>query len=181
MITIQISDDPLELVSLDEAKEHSRITDSDDDDVVQGKLDAAHDMIQQWLRRKLQPTTVVGVEENYSPEIMLPFPPITAINSIDAEDANGDLVTIPVEDYKFDDVIGSVRIKTSYKQHSRFRINFTCGYPVGKCPKAVQHGIKMAFATLYEYREDSVVGTQINDVPITARNIIKSFRVRSTK
>ena len=60
-------------------KKHSRITDSDDDDVVQGKLDAAHDMIQQWLRRKLQPTTVVGVEENYSPEIMLPFPPITAI------------------------------------------------------------------------------------------------------
>ena len=90
-------------------------------------------------------------------------------------------MTIPVEDYKFDDVIGSVRIKTAYKQHSRFRINFTCGYPVGKCPKAVQHGIKMAFATLYEYREDSVVGTQINDVPITARNIIKSFRVRSTK
>lgn len=181
MITKQLSLDPLELVSLDKAKEHSRITDADDDEDVQDKLDAAHDAVQQWLRRKLIPTTMVGIEEHYSPEIILPYPPISVITKVEAEDTTGELVELPTDDYKFDDIIGSVRIKTTYKYHTRFRIYFTCGYLDDQCPKAVQHAIKMTFATFYEMREDAIIGTQINEVPVTARNIIRSFRVGSTR
>lgn len=181
MITKQLSHEPLELVSIDEARDHSRIDDWDDDDDVQGKLDAAHSAVQQWLNRKLQPTNMVGVTTDISQEIFLPYPPINSVTSVHVEDSEGNEVEVSTDLYKFDDVIGSIRLHKDLGTSTRLKVQYNCGYPDGECPRAVIHGIKMTFGTFYEMREDAVIGTQLNEVPVTARNIIKSFRVRSSR
>lgn len=182
MITNQLTYSPLELVCLDEAMEHSRITDLEDEDMIRMALDSAHDIVQQWVNRKLVPTTMVGIQEDYLNEVILPYPPIKSITSVHAEDVNGNEIELTTDQYKFNDVYGSVKLPTSLSSMSNFKIVYDCGYGDGiECPLALKHAIRMTFATLYEMREDAIIGAQINDVPLTAKNLVKIYRVRSSR
>jgi len=182
MITVKKTLVPIEVVTLAQAKEHSRITDSGDDVMVQMALDAAHDMVENWLNRKLAPTDILGIETNFKPEMVLPYPPIASITSLFAEDKNGDSVELTLgTDFKFDDITGSIKFIVNHSDKLDFKVEYKCGYPsLASCPAAVKHAVRMTFATLYENREDAVVGTQVNEVPLTARNIIKFYRVRGS-
>jgi len=181
MNTIKTSNDLLELVSIDEAMEHSRITDEYDIELSQSYLDSAHGLVEQWLNRKLIPTTMQGYVECFKSHMILPYPPIQSVTSVVAENSSGESVTIPPEQYKFNSILGSIKFRSDYSAYQDFIIEFVCGYPIDTCPIPIKHAIKMTFATLYELREDAITGTQINEVPITARNIVKSYRVGSSR
>ncbi len=173
--------DASEIVTLEEAMEHSRITDSYDELVIQGCLDAAHDLVQQWLNRKLTLTTIVGQIIDFRSRITLPFPPIHSVASLTAEDSSHKTVTLTEDvDWKFDSISESIRFLTDCSMYSNFEFNYSAGYTDYKdVPKAIRHAIKMTFATLYENREDVVIGTQVNELPLTAKRLINSHRVLS--
>ena len=170
-----------EIVTLEEAMEHSHLTDSYDELEVQGCLDAAHDLVQQWLNRKFYVSTFAGYVEKYRPRFTLPFPPIISVASVHCEDKDGVEYELVVDDdWKYDTITDTIRFMTDFSGYTNFTFYYTAGYSDLDCiPKAVKHAIKMTFATLYENREDSIVGTQINEVPLTARRILSSHRVRS--
>ena len=166
-------------MTIEDAMEHSRITDSYDELVVQMCLDSAHDLVQQWLNRKLVPTQMVFGLEEWKSKVHLQYPPVVSITEIKAEDSAEAEVTLTAgDDFKFDDVFQTVILKESTVDYTNFKIVVDCGYRDGECPEAVKHAIRMTFATLYENREDLVVGTQVNEVPMTARKILRSHRVR---
>jgi uncharacterized phiE125 gp8 family phage protein len=175
-------DTTTEIVTLEEAMEHSRITDSYDEMVVQGALDAAHDLVQQWLNRKLYPSTIIGQIINFRPRITLPYPPIESVTSVKAEDCNGDeVILVEGVDWKFDFIGETIRfIGNTNPTLSEFTFEYSAGYQtIDSVPNAVKHAIKMTFATLYENREDTVIGLSINSVPLTARRVLASHRVSS--
>jgi len=181
MITKQTSYPILDVVDIDQALEHSRITEVEDEVMVEMALESAHSSVQQWLNRKIVTTTMRGIEPIFKKEIVLPYPPIQSVESVTYTDANDVSQTLNITDYSFDDITGSVKFKTDLSKYKDFIVNYTCGYnATDVIPPAVKHAIRMTFATLYEMREDALTGTQINEVPVSARNIIKSFRVRST-
>lgn len=175
-----------EIVTLDDANEFQRITDTYDELVVSGCLDAAIDLVEQWLNRKLYPTQVMLQEENFSPEFELSFPKVSSVVSqITAQNEELEDFTFNINDYwKFDDVTSSIRFKASVyselEQYKNFRITYTCGYcpDTNPVPTAVKHAILMTASTLYEFREDAVTGTQINNVPLQAQRLIAVHRVR---
>lgn len=184
MITKILSTDDVEIVSLEEAMEHSRITDSYDELVVQMCLDGSHDIIEQYLNRRLRPTTIIGVVVEYRSVITLPYPPIVSVSSITCEDADETEITlVDGTHYKYDEVCQSIRFLgkwTDRQCHSHFRITFTCGYDtIESVPRAVKHAIRMMFATLYENREDIVNGVSTAQIPAPAKRICRSYRVRS--
>ncbi len=179
-------DTTTEIVSLEEATEHQRITDLWDELVVTGCVDAAIDAVQFWLNRKLYPTTIIGQEEHYSKEITLSYPKIKSVDpTITAEDMYMEAVTL-VEgtDWVFDDIFGTIRFKPNISMietYKNFRITYVCGYDpeTDPVPPAVKHAILMTAATLYENREDTIVGTQINEVPLDSKRLIRTHRVRT--
>lgn len=182
MITQKVSTNISTVVTLAEAKEHSRITEPDDDPQLQLYLDSAHDMVEMWLNRKLSPTQMAGFHHNFVPEIMLPYPPVTSIDSIVCEAFDGTELTVPVDGYKLVTITSTLRFLNDYSTCKNFIITFTCGYATPEAvPAAIKHSIRMTCATLYEMREDAIVGTQVNEVPLTARNILRSYRVRTTQ
>lgn len=172
-----------DIVTLEEAMEHSRITDSYDEMVVQGCLDAAHDLVQQWLNRKLYPSTMVAQTDGFRSRVTLPFPPIQSITSVTAEDENHATITLTKDvHWKFDDVTESIRFIGNYSYLStlgQFQIRYSAGYPNSNVPPAVKHAIKMTFATLYESREDDVIAASVSSVSLTARRVLASHRVGS--
>jgi len=181
MITKQLTYPVLDIVNIDEALEHSRITDVQDEVMVQMALESAHSMVQQWLNRKLKPTQMIGYLSKFSFNVVLPYSPIISIETITYFDGIN-TITVPTTDYTFNDIVGSLRFKFNLSMFTDFKIAYTCGYnSTDIIPNAVKHSIRMTFATLYEMREDALTGTQINEVPVSARNILKTFRLRTTK
>lgn len=189
MITKVVScDNSHEIVSLEQFCEHSRITDLYDEIAIQQCLDAAIDSVQVWLNRKLYPTRIVGISDNFAEELYLPFPTIRKINSISAEDKTyTDVILQQSVDWKFDGITEYVRFlptsTTKFTQLKRFRVDYECGYcpDTDPIPPAVIHAILMTAATLYENREDVVVGTQINNVPLDAQRLIRVHRIRTSQ
>ena len=183
MITDILSTDDVDIVTLEEAMEHSRITDSYDELVVQMCLDGAHDIIEQYLNRRLRPTKMIGVVGECRKQITLPYPPIHSISSVTCEDSNEDEITLTEgTHYKFDSIRKAVRFKNSWNdasRHQEFKVTFTCGYETVDCvPRAVKHAIRQTFATLYENREDTVLGLNINQIPAPAKRLCSAYRVR---
>lgn len=174
-------DDFLAVVSIDEAMEHSRITDTYDEIVVQQCLDAAHDLVQQWLNRRITNASVIGQVESYRPQITLPYPPVHQVTEVVAEDVDGSEVKLTEgTHWKFDEINESIRfIGTSVAIYTNYKFNYLCGYCDDKVPRAVKHAILMTFATLYENREDVIIGTNAMPVPLRARRILATHRVRS--
>ena len=169
-----------DVVSLEEAYEHARITDDWDELVVQACLDAAHDAVESWLNRKLYPSIMVGQVNEYRTRITLPYPPVKAVSYVTAECTDGSSVTlIEGTDWKFDSISETVRFLKPQPNLSVFEFRYDCGYEsVEHVPKAVKHAILMTFATLYNNREDAVVGASVASVPLTAHRLLRTHRVR---
>lgn len=181
MRTKIISQDRTEtVVSIDDAMEHSRITDTYDELVVQSTLEAATDLVENWLNRKLYPTEMVAAVSSYKQKMLLSYPPIHSVSKVTAEDANGNVIELPTTDYKFDEVSEQVIFRIDHSKLSNFKIYFKCGYPtVNQIPMGIKHAIKQTFATLYENREDTVIGTSVVAVPNKAITLLKSYRVKA--
>lgn len=186
MITKKLKcDKTYEIADIDAFCEHSRITDLYDEIVVQQCLDAAHDTVEGWLNRPLYLTNFVGILDEFNQEVFLPKPTVRAVTLITAEDEdyNEHSLTQNV-DWKFDDVYESVRFltnsSTEFTKLRRFKIYFTSGYcqETDPVPPAVVSAILMTAATLYENREDTLIGTQINTVPLDAKRLLRIHRRR---
>ncbi len=180
--------DDAEAVSLEEAMEFSRITDSYDELVVQACLDGAHGAIEEYLNRKLVPTTIVGIVDNFRPTITLPYPPIHSIESVTCEDSCGtEFELTESTHYKYCDVSQRVIFLPTFSdahKYKFFKITFICGYDeteedsINRVPRSVKHAIRMTFATYYENREDDIIGVNINMVSSPARRVCRAHRVK---
>lgn len=186
MITKKLScDKTYEIVDQTMFCEHSRITDLYDEIVVQQCLDAAHDAVERWINRPLYPTNFIGIIEDFKEEVLLPNPTIKSITSVTAEDEEYNEYSLTQNvDWKYDEIFESIRFlttsSTDFSKLRRFRVSYNSGYcqdsdPV---PAAVVSAILMTAATLYENREDTLIGTQINTVPLDAQRLLRLHRRR---
>lgn len=185
MRTIVISQDKSggDIVSVESAKEHSRITDTFDDGLIAEYVESATDMVQQWLNRKLYPTTIAMSLDAAPTRVLLPYPPVARVDSIVAM-YNDEEVTLTKDvDWKFNAIAGRVTFIGSQLYLSSLSdlvITYTAGYATpADVPAAIKHAIKMTFATMYENREDVIVGTSVMPVPLKARRILATHRVGS--
>ncbi len=170
------------IVSIDEAMEHSRITDTYDELVVQATLDAATDLVEKWLNRKLYPTVMIGAIPEYRQKVLLSYPPVHGVSQVTAEDEDGVLTTfVQGTDYVFDVITEQVifRIKPLRALYN-FKFYFNVGYACAdNIPMGIKHAIKQTFATLYENREDTIIGASISEVPLKSIILLKPYRVKA--
>lgn len=183
MRTKQLSQDKTEeIVTLEEAMEHSRITDNYDEIVIRNCLDAAHDAVERWLNRKIFPTKMALKFDGYKRSVDLKFPPICKVTRVIATKDDDSEVTLDInnKDYRYDSIYESVYFHERFDrtEYSSFTILYDCGYN-GDVPDAIRHAIMMTFATLYENRENDVVGTSVMPVSLTSQRLLKTYRNRS--
>lgn len=178
ILSIDASD---EIVTVEEAMAHSRIEDEYDNELVCAQIMAATDLVERWVNRKLHPTDMVGVVEGFRNKISLPYPPINAVSEVVFINSDGTETSLTEgDDYIFDDVWEHVKILTQPSGDvESTRVYFSCGYQEAcVIPMAIKHAIKQTFATLYENREDTVIGASVNSVPLTAMRMLGAYRVK---
>ena len=185
----------VEPVTLAEAKAHLRVDHTAEDALIAMYLQAARQDCEEWTARAFVTQTWELVLDKFpADEILLPRPPLQSVESVKYDDAAGQETTLATTEYDVDSASqpGWVVPVTTGWPTSTFeginsvRIRYVAGYLMPDSPadltSAIPGSIKAAIllhlGRLYENREDVVVGTVVNAMPIgTAEYLLRPYRV----
>jgi uncharacterized phiE125 gp8 family phage protein len=169
-----------ELITDREQMEHSRIDDDYDIEIVQANIAAATDLVEKWLNRKLFSTEMVGSIPSFRKRVNIPYPPIHEVTKVTMEDSNGTVTElVSGTDYRFDDISEQVIFMTDQSRYENFKFHYKCGYENrSDIPMSILHAIKQTASTLYENREDTVIGASVSEVPLKTQRLIGAYRVK---
>lgn len=181
-----------ELVTLSEAKDHLRVTNSDDDTYITTLISVARSICEQYVGFFLSRNSSMVYYLDRFPDskyIILNgvWMPGTVI--IQYYDTNDSQQTISSSDYNIDENSRPARIKfnenTDYPEASEnipnpISIRMTnCGpSDVDELPKAIHQAILMTIGHYYENRQDVIVGSgKPYDMPKASEHLLNPFRI----
>jgi uncharacterized phiE125 gp8 family phage protein len=143
-------------VSLNEARRHLRIEDTDQDDLIAAYIEAAEQSLS-YIGRALKPATyaldVYGIGSRY---IDLPMPPLRAISSVSTVGSAGTLSVLDPSAYTVMTAAGGQTLVTlasppTFTSGSIWAtVQYTAGYDI--VPSALRAAILLIVGTLFENR-----------------------------
>ena len=158
--------------SLSDLKTHLRLDDDSEDSYLSTLLLSASDYAAGYLGKSLITTELrrqydmASIGPQLQPVrlgrnvIYLPLGPVTAVDSVEVLDRDGEATEIEASDYTLDTESQPARIYLHEYHTGReiafLRIDYTAGYGASAedVPQLIQHGILMHAAYLYEHRGD---------------------------
>ena len=123
-------------VSPDAAKLHQRISISTDDELIKIQLAAAASWCEKYEGQSYMMKSFKGYLDHFPNEIIMPYPPLVTVSSIQYVDSNGDTQTLASSVYTVDADSFPARIYLAYGQSwpvtqgipKAVTITFTTGY-----------------------------------------------------
>lgn len=172
MYTKIISQQPLQIVSLAEAKRQLNIVDSSEDDAhIQLLIDACSELAEGYTNRMLSEGTVNLVTSIST--LFLPYGEVT-------EDESPIVVTSDgVElDYEFNQVSQILTIENKWpaSPSTEKSITYSAGYKMA--PNCAKLGVLMMISSMFENRENTVVGLSTNDIPLNSMAILDKIKIQ---
>lgn len=188
----------LPVISTVDAKKHLRIDHSDDDDFIDGLVEAVTLHVEGrdgWLRRALVSQTWELRSEGFCNPIDIPLPPLIAVESVKYYDADSALQTASTDLYEVVGAGGIEKAKirllsgqswpaTAYQRAESVIIRFRAGYvdtadspASGNVPAPIIAGLKLMLGTLYEMRETIVVGQSVVRMQDAAEALLSPYRI----
>jgi len=172
---------PSEAVSLAEAKGHFRILHSDEDVDIARVIEASTEKAEQITNRQLAVATYEGYLDVFVPCLALPKPPFKSVAKVEYIDVEGN--TKAWSDFYVDDVAEPSMlyfdafpsdVKTTGVNN--VIVTFDCGYDA--VPAAIKSWILIHGLTLFENRENMVIGTIVSLEPEAYYNhLLDSYRI----
>lgn len=166
-------------VSLDEVKDWLREDSSEQDVQISLLLAAMTRYAEAYTGRVfVERTLQLNLDEFPLGEIVLPHPPVQSVSSIIYTDSDGAAQTLSTADYEVDTISEPARIRPVFDVfwpatddvYNAVRITFVCGYPGGS-PDMIPHELRVwlqaRIGTLYENREQIIVGSSVATIPRT--------------
>lgn len=187
MITNRTTDPTEEPVTLEEAKRHLRVDlDLTDDDLqIEMMIQAAREDAEAFLRGSIMPQGWTGYLDRFptEDEIALPFPPLAGVTSITYVDGDGVTQTLSADIYAVD--LPGKRVYLKYGQswpstrcqRNAVTIVFTAGHAdAASVPARIKQAMLLMIGEMYEHREESVVGTVVGRMSLTAERLLWPLR-----
>lgn len=172
-------------VSLDEAKDHLRVTTTTEDQYINALCLAATNFAEKFQRRTFVTRERTMVLDLFPTVIRPPNPPLVSVTSIVYVDVNGTSQTLASSNYRVDTDTEPGRITLAYEQSwptirsvtSAITITYQAGYgKAAAVPDDVKHAIKLMLTHFFEYREP-VSAVKMEIVPLGALNLLWSDRI----
>ena len=175
-------------VSLEIAKAHLRIagSNSDDNEYVTNLIRAATKSVEQAIGRSLgsQVYRLTLSDWPESGEIVLPFPPLVSVQSIQYVDTAGVNQTLAANQYIVNDDNEPATITPAHEvewpevqaQANAVQINYTAGYTT--VPEPIQQAMLLLMGHWYENREAVVTGTIATDLPLAVDYLLEDYTIR---
>lgn len=177
-------------VSVAEAKAYLNLDSSADDTLIQALIEAAVDQAENMTRRQFCQATFEIVLDEFPQSdpygvyaIELPGAPLQSVTSITYTDTDGDEQTVGSGDYTVDTASIVGRVYPAYGESwpstreipNAVVIRYVAGWAMDDStspetwtgPESIKAWIKARVATLYEHREQFVVGQSVAEMPRT--------------
>lgn len=181
----------VEPLSLTEAKAFLRVDHTAFDTEIESLIKSARKSCETYLGRALISQTwklYLDCFPSSDCAIRLPNPPLQSVTSISYEDTNGDTQTWASSKYQVDTVSTAGRVLPapgeSYPDTEVDRINavtitYVCGYGAtsASIPENILHAVRLTLGDFFNHREDTVIGTIVNDIPNGAKRLLTQERV----
>ncbi len=170
-------------VSLSEARDHLRVTGTDEDPLIEGLLGSACDLIGEMAGRVLAQETWAASYAALSGDVVLPKNPVIAVTGIGYYDLNDAAQVAVLSDfYVFSDPDSTVVRPKSNKQwpntstrDDAITITFTVGY--APIPEALRAAILLTIGHLYENRQSVVTGMTATVMPMSIEHLVGVHRL----
>jgi len=167
-----------EPVSLAEAKEHLRITDTAEDTLITALITAARQWCEQWERRAYIEQSITAHYDSFGSYMLLPVNPVISITSITYIDVNGITQTLDSSLYSLDSYSCPAIIYPTYNASlpsvrddvNTITVIYTAGYSTQT--ERVKAAIKLLVAHLYENREQVITGIIATQLPLGIKHLL---------
>lgn len=176
-----------EPVSLDEAKDHLRVTGSDDDSLIASLITMARERAESICGRALiTQTWELYLNEFPAGCIEVPLPPLQSVVEITYTDTDGNIQTLASDKYTVHPEYTPGKICPAWATawpgtrsiQSAVKVEFKAGYgDAPDVPGPIKQWILIYVGTLYENRESVVIGRYVAPLKFVD-GLLDEYRVR---
>ena len=175
------------VVSLPEAKTFLRIdSDYDDDDAyITSLINVATSVVEEFTRRKLISQTFNIFYDEFPSYIDLQIGEVASVTHIKYYDTSNSLQTLAALNYDLDDKIRPGRIYESergdfpdtFERPNAVEVEFVVGATASEVPAPIKQAMYIVIGRYYENRQDVVMGTQVNELPLMVDHLLTPYRL----
>jgi len=175
------------VISLSEAKAFLRIdSDYDDDNTyITSLINVATQVVEEFTRRRLMTQTYNLFYDEFPPYIDLQVGDVASVTHIKYYDADNTLQTLAASNYDVDTKVRPGRIYESedgdfpntYERPNAVEVEFIVGGTASEVPAPIIQGIYIIVGRYYENRQDVVMGTQVNELPLMVDHLLTPYRL----
>jgi len=177
-----------DLVSLNEAKAHLRVTSSDEDLYISTLITAANDYVSQYLNRPVAPKTFNIAYDSFSNAMPLSAD-VQSVNYIKYIDVNNVEQTLSSANYELDTYVTPAVIRPVYNYTypnilnvaNAVKISYVAGFTDGDSPDtypmpvAIKQAMLLVIGDLYANREAQV--EKVLSENKTVQNLLHFYRI----
>jgi len=175
------------VISLSEAKAFLRIdSDYDDDNTyITSLINVATQVVEEFTRRRLMTQTYNIFYDEFPPYIDLQVGDVASVTHIKYYDADNTLQTLAADQYDVDTKVRPGRIYESengdfpntYERPNAVEVEFIVGGTASDVPAPIIQSIYIIVGRYYENRQDVVMGTQVNELPLMVDHLLTPYRL----
>ncbi len=169
------------MLTLDEVKTHLRVEQSLDDNYIELLISTAITIAEDYCNRAIVATTKTLMLDVFPDVIELPIAPVISIDNIDYQ--NTDDATQSFTDFYLNlrKLKATIEPTTNnewpetYDNKEVVTISYQVGYSA--IPPVIKHAILLIIGSLYEQRENHIVGVKTNKIPLSAEYLLNPYRI----
>lgn len=154
-----------EILTTSEAKDFIRVDTSADDTIIGQMITQARIWCENYISRDIVAKNRTLYLASVNDRFVLPFSPVSSISSVTVEGT----ATTDYETYGLDDTIISLNMLPS----KEVKVTYVTS---GQDDSLLKQAISQLVATYYDNRNDFVLGTIVNEVPTSVKNILSSYK-----
>ena len=174
-------------ISLAEAKAFLRVdSDYDDDDsYITSLIGVATNVVEQFTRRRLITQTYNIYYDEFPPYMDLQVGNVASVTHVKYYDTDNTLQTLETSQYDVDIRVKPGRIyqaedgnfPDTYERANSVEVEFVVGSTASDVEDAIKQAMYIVIGRYYENRQDVVMGTQVNELPLMVEHLLTPYRL----
>lgn len=174
-------------ISLAEAKAFLRVdSDYDDDDAyITSLIGVATNVVEQFTRRRLITQTYNIYYDEFPPYMDLQVGNVASVTHVKFYDTDNTLQTLDTSEYDVDIRVKPGRIyqaedgnfPDTYERANSVEVEFVVGSAASDVEDAIKQAMYIVIGRYYENRQDVVMGTQVNELPLMVDHLLTPYRL----
>jgi hypothetical protein len=164
----------VEPITLAEAKEYARIDGSAEDALITALIKMARIHSESFTGKSLVPKTITITSFSFPYQFQMPYGPLNAENNVTKVvtlDQNGAETNL---NYQVNPGLYPKMMILGGNQSYKFKTIYTAGFTT--VPEDIKLAMKMLVNTLYERREDVIIGTIVADFPLGVKALLMPYK-----